>query len=60
MDAEQKQVLFENTARAMGDSEKMIKERHIYNCYMADTAYGQGVARALNLNLQDALKRHKM
>jgi catalase len=31
MSKEQQQVLFENTARAMGDAPEMIKQRHIDN-----------------------------
>ena len=34
----QQQVLFENTARAMGDAGRQIKERHIANCFRADPA----------------------
>jgi catalase len=49
MSAAQQQVLFENTARAMGDARRHIKERHIANCLRADRAYGEGVARALGL-----------
>jgi len=45
----QQQVLFENTARAMGDARQHIKERHVANCLRADPAYGAGVARALGL-----------
>ena len=48
------QALFENTARAMGDARRHIKERHIRNCWRADPAYGEGVARALGLNLRQA------
>jgi catalase len=47
----QQHVLFENTARAMGDARLHIKERHIANCMRADPAYGAGVARALGLKL---------
>jgi catalase len=47
----QKQALFENTARAIGDARQHIKERHIANCRRADPAYGDGVARALGLDL---------
>ena len=36
----QQQVLFENTARAMGDARQHIKERHVANCLRADPAYG--------------------
>jgi catalase len=45
----QQQVLFENTARAMGDAPEFIKRRHIENCLKADPAYGRGVADALGL-----------
>ncbi|MDH2434081.1 catalase [Pokkaliibacter sp. MBI-7] len=43
----QQQVLFDNTARAMGDAPLAIKQRHIDNCSKADPAYGAGVATAL-------------
>ncbi len=49
MSAEQKQALFDNTARAMGDAPNEIKERHIANCAKADPAYGEGVRKALGL-----------
>jgi len=47
----QQQVLFENTARAMGDAPDFIKIRHIGNCLKADPAYGKGVADALGIPL---------
>ncbi len=53
MTQEQKQVLYENTARNMGDSTLQIKHRYIHSCYQADPAYGEGVARALNIDLKD-------
>ena len=43
----QQQVLFENTARNMGDAPDFIKQRHVENCTKADPAYGAGVAAAL-------------
>ncbi|MDV7212069.1 catalase [Azotobacter beijerinckii] len=49
MTAEQRQVLFDNTARALGDAPEDIKRRHIDNCSKADPAYGAGVAKALGL-----------
>jgi catalase len=45
----QQQLLFENTARAMGGSRLEVKQRHIANCAKADPAYGAGVAKALGL-----------
>lgn len=56
MTPEQQQVLCENTARAMGDAELFIKQRHVRNCSKADPAYGAGVAKALGISLEDALK----
>jgi len=53
MNKAQQQVLFENTARAMGDAPKEIKTRHIGNCLKADEAYGQGVAKALGINISE-------
>ena len=47
MNPVQQQVLFDNTARAMGDAPDFIKQRHIDNCSKADPAYGAGVAAAL-------------
>lgn len=51
MSAAQKQILFENTGRAMGDAPQEVKLRHIGNCAKADAAYGEGVARALGISL---------
>ena len=56
MNAEQKQALFNNTAAAMGDAPDFIKYRHIRNCHWCDPAYGAGVAKALGLTVEDALK----
>jgi len=50
MNNHQQQVLFENTARAMGDAPEFIKIRHISNCLQADKAYGEGVAKALGIS----------
>lgn len=53
MTKEQQQVLCENTARNMGDSTLQIKHRYIQSCYLADEEYGKGVAKALNINIED-------
>ncbi|MBA4358397.1 MAG: catalase, partial [Desulfovibrio sp.] len=47
----QQKVLFENTARALGDAPEMVKLRHIGNCQKAAPAYGAGVAKALGLKV---------
>ncbi|SFT65353.1 catalase [Pseudovibrio denitrificans] len=53
MNAEQKEVLFANTARSIGPARIEIQHRHVRNCYRADPAYGTGVAEALNINIAD-------
>ena len=53
MTDDQKQVLFDNTARNMGDSTLQIKHRHIYHCYMADADYGKGVAQSMNIPIDE-------
>jgi len=57
MSPEQQQVLFANTARAMGDAPREVKLRHIGNCLKADPAYGKGVADALGIPLSNLPKK---
>ena len=47
MTPEQKQLLFDNTARAINGASQEVLDRHVANCRRADPAYGDGVARAL-------------
>jgi catalase len=53
MDANQQQRLFDNTAGEVGGAEKFIQIRHIENCYKADPAYGEGVAKALGISMSE-------
>jgi len=53
----QQEVLFGNTARALGDAPKEVKMRHIGNCLKADPVYGKGVANALGIPLSEVTKR---
>lgn len=53
MTEEKKQLLFKNTAAAVGAAQKFIQIRHIRNCYKADPAYGEGVANALGLTMEE-------
>lgn len=53
MNSEQQNILFENTARAMGDAPEMVKIRHIGNCMKSDPVYGKGVADALKISIED-------
>jgi catalase len=46
----QQQVLFDNSARALGDAPEEIKRRHLSNWTKADPAYGAGGAKAPGLN----------
>src|SRR5690606_41908077 len=58
MKADEQQRLFDNTARAMQGVERHIKLRHIKHCYLADPAYGAGLAKAVDLPLAEALACH--
>jgi catalase len=53
MDADQKQALFENTARALGDAPRAVKQRHICNCRKVAEAYGEGVEAALGVEFAE-------
>ncbi|MCU9594805.1 catalase [Caldibacillus thermolactis] len=53
MSAEEQQRLFENTARNMQGTTKEVQLRHISNCYKADPAYGEGVAKALGIPMSE-------
>ena len=55
MSDEQKQTLFGNTARSVGGASMEIQYRHINNCHKADPAYGEGVAKALGLAIEDVI-----
>ncbi|MEA1949657.1 MAG: catalase [Thermodesulfobacteriota bacterium] len=56
MSPKQQNLLFANTARAMGDAPREIKIRHIDNCLKTDPAYGKGVADALDIPLSEVPK----
>ena len=58
MSDEQKQALFDNTAGAMGDALDFIKYRHIRNCHACHPDYGMGVAKALGMTVEDAIKAY--
>jgi len=48
MDGQQRQALFDNTARSLAGVPLHIQQRHIENCNKADEAYGAGVSAALD------------
>ena len=56
MPKEEQNILFENTIRAMGDAPMEIKFKHIKHCYMADKAYGEGLANCLNVPIENILQ----
>ncbi len=47
MNDQQKQALFDNTARAIAGASEDLKARHIHHCTQADPAYGAGVEAAI-------------
>jgi catalase len=53
MRPEEKQLLFNNTARAMKGASQQVLERHVANCAKADPAYGRGVAEALGISVRE-------
>jgi len=53
MSAKQKEALFNNTAGSIGEASINIQKRHIGNCLKADQDYGAGVAKALDISLDD-------
>ncbi|HLS65849.1 MAG TPA: catalase [Pseudogracilibacillus sp.] len=59
---EEKERLFQNTAEDFAQVEEHIKIRHIVNCYKADPAYGEGVAKAAGIpmsKVEAALTKEK-
>ena len=49
----QRQALFDNTARSIGPAPRAIQLRHIRHCLQADPAYGEGVAKALDVSIDE-------
>jgi len=56
MSPAQQKVLFENTARAIGEAPREIQLRHIGHGMKANPAYGEGVAKALGIPMSDVSK----
>lgn len=55
---DKKALLFKNTAAEVGGAQKFIQIRHIRNCYKADPAYGEGVANALGMTMDEVNNFH--
>ena len=53
LSTDERQRLFENTGRAMGDAPREVKLRHLGNCLKCDPVYGKGVAAALGIVLNE-------
>ncbi|MGG7054305.1 catalase [Nitrosomonas sp. ANs5] len=53
MIAAQRQALFENTARSIGGTPRAVQKRHIAHCLKADPAYGEGIAQALGMPVDE-------
>lgn len=52
---DKKELLFKNTAAEVGQADKFIQVRHTRNCYKADPAYGEGVAKALGMTMKEVM-----
>lgn len=50
---EKQALLFSNTAAEVGQADQFIQVRHILNCYQADPKYGEGVAKALGMTMDE-------
>ena len=53
MSSQEKSALFNNTAASVGGASIEVQKRHISNCLKADLDYGAGIAKALNISLDD-------
>ncbi|WP_210139473.1 catalase [Staphylococcus sp. GDY8P120P] len=53
LSSEEQQTLFKNTANEMSPDTDALKHRHIRHCYKADPAYGQGVAEAMGIDINE-------
>ncbi len=58
MNDEQKEALFGNTGRAIAGVSLDVQQRHVYHCHKADPDYGKGVAKAIGISLEDAIKKY--
>jgi catalase len=47
MSPQERQALFDNTARSLHSVSEAVQQRHIAHCTKADPAYGAGIVRAL-------------
>ncbi len=56
LSTDERQRLFENTARSVGGASDEVQQRHVANCSRADPAYGAGVAAALAARRRAALR----
>ncbi len=55
MPPEEQKLTCENTARAMEGVPLFIQQRHVRACHNADPTYGEKLADALGINLEEAL-----
>ncbi|MBX7061491.1 MAG: catalase [Pyrinomonadaceae bacterium] len=53
MSSEQQNILFANTAANIGGVTKEVQVRHLRNCYKADPAYGEGIAKILGISVNE-------
>ena len=53
MTTEKQEILFDNTARNLNGVPKEIQLRHLRHCFKADPAYGEGLGKLLNIDLNE-------
>jgi len=53
MSSDQQNILFANTAANIGGVTKEVQVRHLRNCYKADPAYGEGIAKLLGIPVDE-------
>ncbi len=58
MTNEEKEALFGNTGRAIAGVSLDVQQLHVYHCHKADPEYGKGVASAIGISLEDAIKKY--
>ncbi len=56
MSEEKRAILVSNTAEDMATVTENIKYRHAAHCYLAEKEYGERLAKAMNLNLNEVVR----
>ena len=60
MTEDKRKLLIDNTATEIGPVTENIKYRHVVHCYHADKEYGERLAKALMLDMNQVMKLSKL